>query len=57
MRASGSDDSVRLAPPRVMDLEVCMEWIRPDELIEVTPKHIRLRKKYLKAFERKKYSR
>ena len=57
MRASGSDDSVKLAPPRIMDLEVCMEWIRPDELIEVTPQHIRLRKKYLKAFERKKYSR
>ena len=55
MRASGSDDAVKLAPPRVMDLEVCMEWIRPDELIEVTPTHIRLRKKFLKAFERKKY--
>jgi len=57
MRASGSDDSIKLAPARVMDLEVCMEWIRPDELIEVTPHHIRLRKKYLKAFERKKHSR
>jgi len=57
MRASGSDDSIKLAPPRVMDLEVCMEWIRPDELIEVTPSHIRLRKKYLKAHERKKASR
>jgi len=57
MRASGSDDSIKLAPARVMDLEVCMEWIRPDELIEVTPNHIRLRKKYLKAFERKKNSR
>ena len=57
MRASGSDDSVKLAPPRVMDLEVCMEWIRPDELIEVTPNIIRLRKKFLKAFERKKQSR
>ncbi|MFC1843040.1 translational GTPase TypA [Candidatus Dependentiae bacterium] len=56
MRASGSDDSVKLAPARVMDLEVCMEWIRPDELIEVTPSQIRLRKRYLKAFERKKHA-
>lgn len=56
MRASGTDDAVKLAPPRIMDLEVCMEWIRPDELIEVTPTSIRLRKKYLKAFERKRYS-
>lgn len=54
MRASGSDDAIKLAPPRIMDLEVCMEWIRPDELIEVTPSFIRLRKKYLKSFERKR---
>jgi len=54
MRASGADDSVKLAPPKVMDLEVCMEWIRPDELIEVTPHSIRLRKRFLKAFERKR---
>ncbi|MCA9770509.1 translational GTPase TypA [Candidatus Dependentiae bacterium] len=54
MRASGSDDSVKLAPPRVMTLETCMEWIRPDELIEVTPKSIRLRKKILRAVMRKK---
>ncbi len=54
MRASGSDDSVKLKTPRLMTLEMCMEWIRPDELIEVTPTTIRLRKKYLKANERKK---
>ncbi|NBQ17532.1 translational GTPase TypA [bacterium] len=54
MRASGTDDSVKLAPPRVMTLEMCMEWIRPDELIEVTPKIIRLRKKVLNATFRKK---
>lgn len=53
MRASGSDDAIKLAPPRVMDLEQCMEWIRPDELIEVTPLHIRLRKRVLKANMRK----
>ena len=53
MRASGSDDSVKLAPPRIMDLETCIEWIRPDELIEVTPGAIRLRKKILRASLRK----
>ncbi|HSW74109.1 MAG TPA: translational GTPase TypA [Candidatus Limnocylindria bacterium] len=54
MRASGSDDAIKLAPPRSMDLEQCMEWIRPDELIEVTPLHIRLRKRTLKANMRKR---
>lgn len=54
MRASGTDDAVQLAPPKVMGLEACLEWIQPDELIEVTPKSIRLRKKVLKAVFRKK---
>jgi GTP-binding protein len=45
MRASGTDDAIKLAPPRIMDLETCIEWIGPDELIEVTPVAIRLRKK------------
>ena len=49
MRASGTDDTVKLDPPKVMELETCMEWIRPDELIEVTPLSIRLRKKVLRA--------
>ncbi len=53
MRASGSDDTVKLEPPRPMDLEQCMEWIAPDELIEVTPHFVRLRKKILKATFRK----
>lgn len=53
MRASGSDDLIKLAPPRIMELERCMEWIAPDELIEVTPNHIRLRKKILRASMRK----
>jgi GTP-binding protein len=53
MRASGSDDLVKIEPPRVMDLETCMEWIMPDELIEVTPVSIRLRKKVLRAVFRK----
>lgn len=49
MRASGSDELVKIEPPRVMNLETCMEWIMPDELIEVTPQSIRLRKKILRA--------
>ncbi len=54
MRAAGSDDAVKIAPPTIMTLEKSMEWINDDELIEVTPKSIRLRKKYLKAVERKR---
>jgi len=54
MRASGSDDAVKLAPVRKMELERCMEWIRPDELIEVTPNYIRLRKRILKEGMRKR---
>ncbi len=56
MRASGSDDSVKLPPVKAMELEQCMEWIRPDELIEVTPKSIRLRKKVLNPTMRKRSS-
>jgi len=54
MRASGSDDAIKLTPPRIMELETCMEWIRPDELIEVTPNSIRLRKRTLRQVMRKK---
>jgi GTP-binding protein len=53
MRASGSDDAIKLEPPRIMELERCMEWIGTDELIEVTPTAIRLRKKILRASLRK----
>lgn len=54
MRASGSDDSVRIIPKIQMTLEECMEYIQQDECIEVTPKHIRLRKVILDEEERKK---
>jgi GTP-binding protein len=47
MRASGSDDAVRLVPPRTMSLEQALEFIKDDELVEVTPKAFRLRKKIL----------
>jgi len=55
MRASGSDDSVRLIPRIQMTLEECMEYIQQDECIEVTPKKIRLRKTILNEDERKKF--
>jgi GTP-binding protein len=45
MRASTSDEGVKLTPPRIMNLEQCLEWIREDELLEVTPKSLRLRKR------------
>jgi GTP-binding protein len=47
MRASTADEAIRLAPARVMSLEQCLEWIRDDELLEVTPTALRLRKKAL----------
>ena len=47
MRASGSDDAVRLVPPRTLSLEQALEFIKDDELVEVTPKAFRLRKKVL----------
>jgi len=57
MRASGSDDNVLLEPPRLMTLEDAMGYIADDELIEVTPKSLRLRKRLLNANDRKKASR
>jgi GTP-binding protein len=55
MRASGSDDSVRITPKILMTLEECMEYIQQDECIEVTPQNIRLRKIMLDEEDRKKY--
>ena len=54
MRASGSDDSVRIIPKKQMTLEECMEYIQQDECIEVTPKKIRMRKVILDEDERKR---
>ncbi len=54
MRASGSDDALRLIPPRQMSLEACIEFISEDELIEVTPKSLRLRKRILSNEQRAK---
>ncbi|WP_136479611.1 translational GTPase TypA [Acetivibrio thermocellus] len=47
MRAAGSDEALRLTPPVILSLEQCLEFIEDDELVEVTPKNIRLRKKIL----------
>ena len=56
MRASGSDDSVVLTPPRQLSLEMCLAYIDDTELVECTPKSIRLRKIRLKENERKRGS-
>ena len=56
VRASGTDDAVTLVTPRMMSLEEMMTYINSDELLEVTPLNLRLRKKYLDPNERKKYA-
>jgi len=57
MRASGSDDAIQLIPPREMTLEFALEFIEEDELVEITPKNIRMRKFYLNENDRKRASR
>jgi GTP-binding protein len=57
VRASGTDEAVRLVPPIELTLESAVEFIADDELVEVTPKTIRLRKRHLKEHERKRASR
>ena len=54
MRASGSDEALRLVPPRKMSLEACIEFIADDELLEVTPKSLRIRKRELSHDQRMK---
>ncbi|MEK9817672.1 MAG: translational GTPase TypA, partial [Limnobacter sp.] len=57
VRASGTDEAVRLVPPIALNLEYAVEFIADDELVEITPKSIRIRKRFLKEHERKKASR
>ena len=57
IRSSGKDDAIRLTPPKLMSLEEAIAYIEEDELIEVTPKSIRLRKRYLDPNERKRAAR
>jgi GTP-binding protein len=54
MRAAGSDDTIKLTPPRTFTLEEALEFINDDELVEVTPDDIRLRKKLLREIDRRK---
>jgi GTP-binding protein len=57
VRASGTDEAVRLVPPIELTLEKAVEFIADDELVEITPKSIRVRKRYLKEHDRKRASR
>jgi GTP-binding protein len=57
MRSKGSDENIQLEPPRELTLEAALEYIEDDELIEVTPKTVRLRKRFLSTSDRKRLSR
>ncbi|HPC95741.1 MAG TPA: translational GTPase TypA [Sedimentisphaerales bacterium] len=57
MRTSSKDDAARVRPARLMSLEVCLEYIQQDELVEVCPKSIRIRKRYLKEADRRRAAR
>ena len=54
MRASSADDNIQLIPPKLLNLEQALDFIKEDELVEVTPLSIRLRKKILEANKRPK---
>ena len=54
VRASGKDENIQLTPPIALTLEKAVEFIAEDELVELTPKSIRLRKRHLKEHERKR---
>jgi GTP-binding protein len=57
IRAAGKDEAVRLTPPRIMSLEQAIAYIQDDEIVEVTPKSIRIRKAMLDPNDRKRASR
>ncbi|OQY07890.1 MAG: GTP-binding protein TypA [Planctomycetales bacterium 4572_13] len=57
VRSSGKDDAAKVRPPRVMSLEATLEYIQDDELVEITPKSIRMRKRMLKEGDRRRYAR
>lgn len=54
IRASGSDEAIRLVPPIELTLEAAVEFIEDDELVEITPKSIRLRKRHLQEHDRRR---
>jgi len=55
VRSSGADEAIKLVPPREINLERALEWIEDDELVEVTPISVRIRKRYLDANSRKRF--
>jgi GTP-binding protein len=55
MRAAGSDEALQLIPPKILSLEQAIEFIKQDELVEVTPLSVRIRKKILESNKRPKY--
>jgi GTP-binding protein len=57
VRASGTDEALRLVPPKIMTLEEAIDYIGNDEYVEITPESIRLRKKVLNEVERKRAGR
>ena len=57
VRSSGADEAIKLVPPRNNSLERALEWIEDDELLEITPLNIRIRKRYLTENERKRHAR
>jgi GTP-binding protein len=57
MRSAGADDAIILVPPHPVTLDFAMEYIGPDELVEVTPQSIRIRKRLLSALDRKRSKR
>jgi GTP-binding protein len=56
IRASGSDEAIKLKPARRLTLETAIEWIEDDELVEVTPEAVRVRKRFLSESERRRHS-
>ena len=56
VRSSGADDAIKLTPPRDLTLEQAIEFLKDDELLEVTPENFRLRKRYLNIHERRKHA-
>jgi GTP-binding protein len=56
-RVSGKEDAIKITPPIILTLEYAVEFIDEDELVEITPRSIRVRKRFLKEHERKRASR
>ncbi|HCS11377.1 MAG TPA: translational GTPase TypA, partial [Clostridiales bacterium] len=54
IRSSAADEAIKLSPPKIMTLEAALEFINDDELVEITPDAIRIRKRYLTEIERRK---